>query len=203
VRLKGKLIQWNTDKAFGFIAPNGGGHHIFIHKTALANRDRTPQINDIITFSMTKDKAGRHCATDATFSGEKLKKKEAKKVSKFSVYLSLLFLASITASFFLGYVPEKLLYVYLGLSTISFLSYAIDKSKAQRGKWRTKERTLHLLALLGGWPGAALAQQYLRHKSSKKAFRNAFWFTVFVNISALGWLYSSAGSQYLKLLNSL
>ncbi len=124
-------------------------------------------------------------------------------MSKFSVYLSLLFLASITASFFLSYLPEKLLYVYLGLSAISFLAYAIDKSKAQQGTWRTKERTLHLLALLGGWPGAALAQQYLRHKSSKKAFRNVFWFTVFTNLSALGWLYSPAGSHYLKLLNSL
>jgi cold shock CspA family protein len=70
LRYKGKLINWNVDKAFGFIQPNAGGADIFIHKSALFNRKRTPQINDIITFSMTKGKDGRRCASDATFSGE-------------------------------------------------------------------------------------------------------------------------------------
>jgi cold shock CspA family protein len=65
--LKGKEIQWNTEKAFGFIRPNGGGDHIFIHKTALINRNHTPQLNGIITFSITKAKDGRYCACEATF----------------------------------------------------------------------------------------------------------------------------------------
>ena len=46
--------------------------------------------------------------------------------------------------------------------------------KAQLGAWRTQESTLHMLALTGGWPGAALAQQIFRHKSSKKTFRRVF-----------------------------
>lgn len=201
MRLKGKIIKWNADKAFGFIAPNGGGDHVFIHKTALANRSRTPQNNDVITFSITKDKDGRYCACDATFSGEKLKKKEAKKVSQFSVYLSLIFLATITLSFFLGNLPEKLLYVYVGLSALTFIAYAIDKSKAQNGAWRTQESTLHLFSIVGGWPGAALAQQFLRHKSAKQEFRNVFWFTVIINLGALIWLHSSTGSKYLELFS--
>jgi len=199
VRLKGKIIKWNIDKAFGFIGPNGGGDHVFIHKTALANRSRTPQINDVITFSITKDKDGRYCACDATFSGEKLKKKEAKKVSKFTVYLSLLFLTAITLAFFTGNLPEKLLYVYIGLSALTFITYAIDKSKAKNGSWRTQESTLHLFSIAGGWPGAALAQQFLRHKSAKREFRNVFWFTVIINLGALIWLYSSYGRDVLKL----
>ncbi len=198
MRLKGKIIKWNTDKSFGFIKSNEGGDHVFIHKTALANRSRTPQINDVITFSITKDKNGRYCACDATFSGEKLKKKEAKKVSKFSVYLSLLFLATITLSFFLGNLPEKLLYVYVGLSALTFIAYAIDKSKAKSGAWRTQESTLHLFSLAGGWPGAALAQQFLRHKSAKREFRNVFWFTVLINVSTFLWLMSPNGEQLLK-----
>lgn len=199
MRLKGKIIKWNADKAFGFIVPNGGGDHVFIHKTALANRSRTPQTNDAITFSITKDKDGRYCACDATFSGEKLKKKEAKKASKFSIYLSLLFLTTITISFFLGNLPEKLLYVYLGLSALTFLAYAIDKSEAKNGAWRTQESTLHLFSLAGGWPGAALAQQFLKHKSAKREFRSVFWFTVIVNLGALTWLHSPTGSKYLEL----
>jgi cold shock CspA family protein len=83
LRLKGKVVKWNSDKAFGFVAPNGGGDNVFIHKTALANRNRTPQLNEVITFTITKDKDGRYCASDATFTGEKLKKKEAKKSVNF------------------------------------------------------------------------------------------------------------------------
>jgi uncharacterized membrane protein YsdA (DUF1294 family)/cold shock CspA family protein len=197
--MKGKIIKWNPDKAFGFIAPNGGGEHVFIHKTALSNRQRTPQMSDIITFSISKDKDGRYCASDATFSGEKLKKKEAKKPSKFSIYLSVLFLTVITTAYFIDKFPQKLLFVYLGISVITFLAYAFDKSKAQRGAWRTQESTLHILSLIGGWPGAAIAQQLLRHKSQKREFRNGFWFTVFVNLGALCWLISPNGKQLLVL----
>jgi uncharacterized membrane protein YsdA (DUF1294 family)/cold shock CspA family protein len=201
MRLKGKIIKWNADKAFGFIAPNGGGDTIFIHKNTLANRHRTPKINDVITFSVTKDNQGRYCADQATFSGEKLKKKQAKSVSKLSIYLSLLFIGCLTAAYFLGHLPQKILLIYLGVSVITFLAYAFDKAKAQRGEWRTQESTLHLLALIGGWPGAALAQQILRHKSKKAEFRSAFWFTVIVNTAALAWLMSAHGEPFLSLFS--
>jgi uncharacterized membrane protein YsdA (DUF1294 family) len=59
---------------------------------------------------------------------------------------------------------------------------------------------LHFLSLAGGWSGAALAQQFLRHKSSKREFRNIFWITVAINIGGLMWLYSSQGAKYLELL---
>jgi uncharacterized membrane protein YsdA (DUF1294 family)/cold shock CspA family protein len=199
MRLKGKLIQWNAEKAFGFIAPNGGGDHVFMHKTALANRNRTPQINDVITFSITKDKQGRYCADEATFSGEKLKKKQAKKVSMFSIYLSFTFLGLIVAASTLDYIPKNLAFLYFGVSIVTFIVYAIDKSKAERNARRTPERALHFLALIGGWAGAALAQQLLRHKSQKKEFRFVFWVTVIANCGALTWLMSESGVHVLNL----
>jgi uncharacterized membrane protein YsdA (DUF1294 family) len=55
-----------------------------------------------------------------------------------------------------------------------------------------KAITLHLVALLGRWPGAALAQKRLRHKSSKIEFRRVFWATVALNCMALGWLMAHA-----------
>jgi uncharacterized membrane protein YsdA (DUF1294 family) len=73
---------------------------------------------------------------------------------------------------------------YLILSLFSVLIYAIDKSAARAGRQRIPENTLHVLALLGGWPGALLAQQWLRHKSSKLSFRIVCWFTVVLNIAA-------------------
>lgn len=72
---------------------------------------------------------------------------------------------------------------YLLLSLLSFLIYALDKSAARAGRQRIPENTLHLLALSGGWPGALIAQQVLRHKSSKLAFRIVFWLTVCLNIA--------------------
>jgi uncharacterized membrane protein YsdA (DUF1294 family)/cold shock CspA family protein len=201
MRLKGKLIKWNQVKAFGFIAPNGGGDHVFIHKTALSNRNRTPKLNDIITFSISKDKQGRYCADEATFTGEKLKKKQAENVSKFSIYLSVIFLALITTAYFLGHIPQKLIFAYLGTSVITFLAYASDKSKAQKGDWRTPEGTLHMFSLIGGWPGAAIAQQTLRHKSQKREFRIAFWFTVIVNCGALFWFFTPSGQIILQMLH--
>ncbi|XPF93316.1 DUF1294 domain-containing protein [Colwellia sp. RE-S-Sl-9] len=193
MRLKGKLIKWNNDKAFGFIAPNGGGEHVFIHKTAFSNRQRDPQINDVITFSISKDKQGRYCADEATYAGEKLKKKQAKSISKFSIYLSVIFLASIALALMMGYLPENIVFIYLGMSFVTFFAYALDKSKAKRGAWRTPESTLHILALVGGWPGAAIAQQMLRHKSQKRDFRIVFWLTVIINCCALVWLVSFNG----------
>lgn len=71
---------------------------------------------------------------------------------------------------------------YAVASLLTFVVYAIDKSAARRGTWRTSERTLHCLALVGGWPGALLAQQWLRHKSSKPKFRVVFWSTVALNV---------------------
>jgi len=51
---------------------------------------------------------------------------------------------------------------------------AFSKSAARKGAWRTQESTLHLLSLVGGWPGALVAQQKLRHKSKKQSFRFVF-----------------------------
>ncbi|MFT7517704.1 MAG: uncharacterized membrane protein YsdA (DUF1294 family) [Myxococcota bacterium] len=78
-----------------------------------------------------------------------------------------------------------LLLFYLAISLITFITYAIDKSAARKGSVRTPERTLHLLALAGGWPGALLAQKILRHKTQKKSFRAVFWLSVVINASAL------------------
>jgi uncharacterized membrane protein YsdA (DUF1294 family) len=110
---------------------------------------------------------------------------------KFSILLSVTFLAAMLAAVVKGYIPRSLILVYLAVSIVTFIAYAFDKSKARRGVWRTPESTLHLLALFGGWPGAAIAQQTLRHKSQKRAFRVAFWLTVIANCSTLFWFMSS------------
>lgn len=79
---------------------------------------------------------------------------------------------------------------YVVTSLTCFVAYALDKSAARSGAWRTPERTLLVLGLVGGWPGAVLAQHWLRHKTAKRSFRRMFWVTVAANVA--GFLYLSA-----------
>ncbi len=81
-----------------------------------------------------------------------------------------------------------IVWLYLVLSLVTLLVYFLDKLAAKNKQWRTPEKTLHLLALLGGWPGALVAQQLFRHKSKKAAFQRIFWLTVFTNCTLLVWL---------------
>ncbi len=73
----------------------------------------------------------------------------------------------------------------LVLSLLSYAVYAADKRAAQQNRRRVPERTLHLLALLGGWPGALLAQQHLRHKTAKPRFLIVFWLTALGHVATV------------------
>ncbi len=64
------------------------------------------------------------------------------------------------------------------INLVTFLAYCADKHAARRGGWRTPERTLHALALVGGTPAALLTRLWLRHKTVKGAFIRNFWLTV-------------------------
>lgn len=75
--------------------------------------------------------------------------------------------------------------LYGAASVVAFAAYGLDKSAARRGAPRISEQTLLLLGLVGGWPGALIAQQLFRHKTRKRSFRRAFWGTVVLNILAL------------------
>ena len=70
--------------------------------------------------------------------------------------------ASTVFALFCGYL--------LLMSLLAFALYAIDKSRARRGAWRIPERTLILLAYLGGAPGAWIAMTALRHKTKHMKF---------------------------------
>lgn len=105
-------------------------------------------------------------------------------------YLILLAFAMLYAGATLAWgLPPLVAGAYVVISLSCFVAYAIDKSAARKGGWRTPERTLLLLGLVGGWPGGLLAQQWLRHKSTKRSFQRMFWMTVALNVA--GFLYLS------------
>ena len=106
-------------------------------------------------------------------------------------YVSILLFACLYAFAMISWsTPPLVGAAYLLASAACFVVYAIDKSAARAGRWRTSETTLLLMGLACGWPGAALAQQWLRHKSSKASFRARFWASVGVNAGAFAYLAS-------------
>lgn len=77
--------------------------------------------------------------------------------------------------------------IYVVMSLVTGLAYWLDKRLAQGGGRRISERTLHLLALAFGWPGALLAQRLVRHKNRKVSFQLVFWLIVGGHIAAWAW----------------
>lgn len=81
---------------------------------------------------------------------------------------------------------------YALVSLVTFISMAADKHAASRGARRTPERTLHLLELLGGWPGSLAAQRLLRHKNRDVRYQIVFWLVVAAHgafwVGAAWWL---------------
>jgi uncharacterized membrane protein YsdA (DUF1294 family)/cold shock CspA family protein len=195
MRFQGRITTWKDDKGFGFIAPNGGGEPVFLHIKTFANRQRRPVANEIVTYELTTDERQRPRATNVAFVGERRLERSRVRHGWVAVAVVTLFLALIVAAVVTDRVPRAVLGIYLGASVIAFVAYAIDKTAAQKDRWRTQESTLHLLALIGGWPGAYLAQKALRHKSKKRDFQTVFWATVILNCGALIVYSSRTASQ--------
>ncbi len=85
-------------------------------------------------------------------------------------------------------MPPVVAGAYFACSVFSFLAYMRDKHAATRDAWRTPESTLHLLDLVGGWPGGLIAQRLFRHKTVKPSFQGVFWLSVLANIAGVWWL---------------
>lgn len=83
-------------------------------------------------------------------------------------------------------LPLWVLGAYGAASLLCFVAYWKDKRAAVANRWRTPESTLLLLGLVGGWPGAVVAQQTLRHKTVKRSFQSAFWVTVVLHVAVAG-----------------
>lgn len=195
----GKIVKWNEEKGFGFIRSESGNGDLFFHVSSLNSRKNRPETGLEVIFESGKDNQGRNCAVNVRFAGEKEEDGPAAK----ALYISSLFLLSIALLVWFDYIPIAVSFLYLGMSILTFIIYAIDKSAAMAGNRRTPEINLHFMALLGGWPGALFAQQLLRHKSKKEFFRAVFWVTVILNICVLVLLVSPFGAEFVLIIKQL
>ncbi|MBD2355437.1 DUF1294 domain-containing protein [Tolypothrix sp. FACHB-123] len=205
---KGQIIRWIDNRGFGFIQPNDGSQEVFIHISAFKNINHRPQVGDLIQYQLIVEKNGKLSATKASIQGgtptpivnssssrkpvkskTKLVKKLVKKFSPLAFKTLLLSLMPILGSIYLAIKTNNPigLILYPLMSLITFALYAEDKSRAKQGKWRVPENTLHVCELTGGWLGAFVAQQILRHKTSKVSYQVVFWLIATVHL--VFWLY--------------
>ncbi|NOI91778.1 DUF1294 domain-containing protein [Vibrio splendidus] len=188
--MKGKIIEWNDDKGYGFISSLGGELKVFIHASSVKNSRRRPVLHDNVMFEVKEDSKGRFNARNVVIEGAN--------GFPFTVLFGFSFLVAASASIVVFDGLLILIPAYLVLSLFTYLMFSWDKQAAQKGNWRTPEKTLHLLSLFGGWPGALLAQFQLRHKSSKQPFKFVLWVTIILNICGFIWLLTGAEVSFIN-----
>lgn len=204
-RQKGRITHWNAERGFGFVTPVGDGERVFLHISAIADRRRQPAEGDMVTYEVAFDERKRPRAVSVRASillSQKSQTTSRRASGSAPLIVVSLFLMFVIVETLAGRLPLTIISIYGSVSVVTFLVYWVDKSAARLGHWRTKESSLLLLGLAGGWPGAVVAQRSLRHKSRKESFQRAFWVTVVMNSAALGWLLTESGSKFLgQLLN--
>lgn len=187
---KGTIKTWNDNRGFGFITPDSGGEQIFVHIKDFSKYHKRPKINLEVTYTISRDYRGRKRAINVeTEYGQR-------EINlSLPIIVSTTFIFIVVLSVLINKISLLVLGIYVVASLITYALYAKDKSAAQTGSWRTPESTLHFFSLIGGWPGALIAQNKLRHKSKKISFRIVYWVTVMANFSGFVWLFTPKGAE--------
>lgn len=186
MRHEGTITVWHPEKGVGFIRPDDGTQNVFAHIKSFQRKDTLPQVGMRVAYTLALDKQTRLQAQRITIEGERRSSIPRKGLG--TALAILLYAAAIGVLLIRNTLSIRLAVIPALLSTLTYLIYAQDKRAALSGGRRWPENTLHLLALLGGWPGALLAQHFLRHKSSKQSFKILFYLTVLIHCTTLIWL---------------
>jgi uncharacterized membrane protein YsdA (DUF1294 family)/cold shock CspA family protein len=204
-RFEGTLMSWKDERGFGFIAPSHGGENIFVHIKSFPAGTSRPQIGESLTYEVGRDSRGKNQATRVLPAHPPATEKplivstRAKpgNASYFAIPAFLLLYVLVRLAW---YIPLWVVFLYLGASVLCFAMYAVDKRAARTRQWRVPEQSLLLLGLIGGWPGAIVAQQTLRHKTKKSGFRGRFWGSVLLNVFLFVGLSSPAFANLVAIL---
>lgn len=197
----GKVSEWNDDRGFGFIAPRDGEPaRVFFHIRDYRLDGRRPETGELVKFSAQRQPDGkwRAHAVQRTIPAARRAspatpaRRPSRPPSILPGVVAIVAYALLIAwAIRAGRLPFETMFLPMILSAITYVVYALDKHAAQTGRWRTQETRLHLLEFLGGWPGAWIAQQTLRHKSRKHGYRVVFWTMVVLHVAVVGtWLWT-------------
>lgn len=194
-RVTGTITKWDDDRGFGFITPAHGSADIFVHYSAFQKGTERPAVGTTLSYELGVSPDGKPRAVKAVHteghgrstprpagnSRSPGRPHGAARADVLAIFVLVGVGAIINARWPL---PLWVYALYAVTSLIAFVLYHSDKKAAQTGGWRVSEGTLHFVAIVGGWPGAVVAQQVFRHKTSKQEFRSVFWLTIVANIVA-------------------
>ena len=192
----GTIVEWDRERGCGWVDTEG--QRIFLHWRDFAERRKRPEVGDVIRFIAGTGPNGGTCARDAVHLSDG---------GRFGCFAMLLLGALvILPGLALAKVPLDPRFVggyAVAISVVAYCCYAYDKAQARSRRWRVSEATLHFLELIGGWPGAFIAQRRLRHKCSKRSYQVFFWLVVLLyQFAALDFLeggrFSKAIAQALR-----
>jgi uncharacterized membrane protein YsdA (DUF1294 family)/cold shock CspA family protein len=190
----GKVRDWNDARGYGFIDPqDGGGPALFLHIRDYRQCGRRPENGEWVKYVPVRQPDGKWRATQVRRAASRplpsrpqpADKRGLPMVLVFQAMLLLAYPCGVAWAIAQGRLPFEISFGLGLVNLLTYIAYALDKHAAQRGRWRIPEATLHLLELAGGWPGAVVAQQQLRHKTRKPAYRLVFWTMVLLHLTAL------------------
>ncbi|MDP5142035.1 cold shock and DUF1294 domain-containing protein [Rheinheimera baltica] len=213
MHLTGTVVFWRDDKGFGFVLCDNTAEKLFFHIRDNTDRTERPTQGDRLQFSLAQDKQGRNIAAPWQLMTSKTTSKN-KNTSTPSHYptegfsiqyahqialiFRISFLIAVAAALLFGRLIYVLPLLYVEASIFTYWLYKTDKEAAiARHGNRLTEESLQLFSLIGGWPGAYLAQQQLAHKNRKHQFRREFGFVILGNALLVIWLFSSWGQAFL------
>jgi uncharacterized membrane protein YsdA (DUF1294 family)/cold shock CspA family protein len=178
-REKGHIVAWDDDKGYGYISAPNGGKDVFLHAKDLSPSQRRPRVGDRVTYLFDDTSIDRPIAAEISICG-----------FAWSFFTLLCVSVIPLLGCYVISVRQHLLplypftLAYICMSLITVVVYHHDKNAAKAGAWRVSERNLHALELLGGWPGAFLAQIFFRHKLKKISYQITFWSIILAHIVA-------------------
>ena len=177
-RQNGELVQWNDERGFGFIAGEDG-QRSFVHVSDIGRIATRPRAGDRVSFTLGRGSDGRLAAKEVRIAGANPLNAEANRrgapapaapgIGARGATASIIILLAL-AGYLLGRAPAWLPAAYLLLGLVGIGVYWFDKRAAEAGRWRVRETSLHIIDTIGGIAGGLIAQQLLRHKTSKRSF---------------------------------
>lgn len=208
---RGRISQWDAAKGLGFIEPEAGGARLLLRRADLAGRLRfsEPQPAEPVRFRRAPAGPGRERAAavhtlrapPASKAGPAPARPPSSRQVASTRLLVIPAFALLLGVIHLAWpLPKPVPMLYSALSMALFVVYGLDKWAARTRRARVAEASLHLLALLGGWPGALLGQQVFAHKIAKPAFLRWTWAMVALNLLLLVGLFTPAWVPWLQWL---